>query len=401
MRRATTGAMAFSTLFLAGLASSQTDGREQRFNQRDANRDGYLTQSEYGGHPGNFRALDRDGDNQLSRDEFVRRGGGVGGGGGPVVALPDEFAYLDLNADSNLSRAEWYGRDVPFERADLNNDGRITRDEFRNPPTADNRQDRFYGLDADSDGVLSRREWRGETVVFGSADANGDGVVSLREYLGMPQVNDDRAVRFEELDRNQDGVLRSNEWRTAGVAFTVADRNDDGVVTLREYLDMPRPGDDRAVRFEDLDRDSDGYLQRNEWRGSRESFDLADRNRDGVVALREYRGVVVESDGRAVRFEDLDRDNDGSLERNEWRASRQSFDLADGNDDGRVTLREYLSTVSDSPTEEFRFMDRNRDGFLTRGEWSGSRDSFARWDRNRDGRVSRNEYAALPYISAR
>src|SRR5262245_40275345 len=167
MRRAITGVLAFSTFFLAGLASAQTDVREQRFTQRDADRDGYLTLSEYGGHPGNFRALDRDGDNRLSREEFVYRRGGAGeAGAGPVVALPDEFAYLDLNSDRTLSRAEWYGRDVPFDRVDRDNNNRITRDEFNSQPTADNRQDRFYGLDTNSDGVLSRREWRGETVVF-------------------------------------------------------------------------------------------------------------------------------------------------------------------------------------------------------------------------------------------
>lgn len=292
MRRSTTAMLVFSTFFLAGQAVAQTDVRGQRFAQRDWDHDGYLTLAEYGGHPGNFRALDRDGDNRLSRDEFVRRAGG-----GPVIALPDEFAHLDLDADGDLSRAEWYGRDVPFDRVDRNDDGRISRDEFRAQPTADNSQDRFYGLDSNSDGVLSRREWRDEGMVFATVDTNDDGVVSLREYMAMPEQSDNRAVRFNELDRDEDGSLRWNEWRYSG-------------------MNIP-------------------------------------------------------------------------------------FNTVDRNGDHRITLREFLSGTADNPTQEFRTLDGNRDGFLSRWEWKGTRDSFLRRDRNGDGRISRSEYATYPYVSQR
>lgn len=285
MRRATTGVLAFSTFFIAGVASAQSDVREHRFNQRDGNRDGYLTQAEYGGHPGNFRALDRDGDNRLSREEFVVRRGG----GGPVIALPDEFAYLDLNADGNLSRAEWYGRDVAFDRVDSNNDGRITRDEFRVQPTADNRQERFYGLDSNSDGVLSRREWRDEPVVFATVDTNDDGVVSLREYIAMSSdETDDRAVRFDELDRDEDGYVVWNEWRRSGinVAFDVVDRNGDRRISLREFQNST--ADNPTQQFRTLDGNRDGFLSSWEWRGTRSAFNQRDVNRDGRISRNEF-----------------------------------------------------------------------------------------------------------------
>ena len=286
MRPATTGVLAFSTFFIAGLASAQSDVREQRFQQRDANRDGYLTVSEYGGHPGNFRALDRDGDNRLSRDEFVVRRGA----GGPTVALPDEFAYMDLNADGNLSRAEWYGRDVPFDRVDSNDDNRITRDEFRVQPTADNRQERFYGLDSNSDGVLNRREWRDEPLVFASVDTNDDGVVSLREYIAMStdQQTDERAVRFDELDRDQDGYVVWNEWRRSGinVAFDVVDRNRDGRITLREFENSTAANP--TQQFRTLDGNRDGFLSTWEWRGTRSAFNQRDVDRDGRISRNEF-----------------------------------------------------------------------------------------------------------------
>jgi Ca2+-binding EF-hand superfamily protein len=289
MRRITTGGLAFSTFFLAGLASAQTDVRDQRFTQRDDNRDGYLTLSEYGGHPGNFRALDRDGDNRLSRSEFVWRRGA----GGPVIALPDEFAYLDLDSDGWLTRAEWYGQDQPFERVDRNRDGRISRDEQRNISTADDRQDRFYGRDTDGNGVLSRREWRGEDVAFNRADTSNDGLVSLREYLDMPLRGDDYDARFDRLDRNADGRLSRGEWRNEAGAFWRFDGNRDGVVTLREYRD--HVGDDGYAkevaggrdRFSRLDSNRDGYVSRAEWDGTLASFQRADRNRDGLIGRSE------------------------------------------------------------------------------------------------------------------
>jgi hypothetical protein len=281
MSRTKTGLLAFSTFFIAGLASAQTDIRDQRFTQRDDNRDGYLSLSEYGGHPGNFRALDRSGDNRLSREEFVWRQGQ-----GPRIVLPDQFAYLDLDGDGTLNRAEWYGQDPAFERVDRNRDGRITRDEQTRTSAADDRQDRFYGRDQDGNGVLSRREWRDEDVAFRRADASNDGVVSLREYLDMPLRAIDGDARFDQLDRDGNGTLSSREWRTDAGAFYLADRNRDGRVTVAEFL--AHADDDSVERFRSMDRNRDGYVSRAEWNGPLDSFVRRDRNRDGRVSRAEF-----------------------------------------------------------------------------------------------------------------
>ena len=335
MNRLNTSFLAVSTFFLAlpAFAQDVTVVRQQRFNQRDTDRNGFLNQEEYGGHPGNFRALDRDHDNRLSRDEFVRRGGEV------VRELPDAFADLDLNADSTLSRSEWYGQAAAFDRVDRNDDGRINVEEFRNLPAADDRQDQFYGRDTNSDGVLSRREWLEQGVAFHRADVNDDGVVSLREFLATPQVDDDRDARFDALDRSQDGVLTRSEWRDAP-AFAQADRNHNNQVTLWEFMNP------------------------------------------------------AATDATELSFDEMDHNNDGMLSRREWHAEIGAFDVADRNDDGLVTLREFLNGATDDQGQRFRTMDRNRDGFLSRSEWGGNTTTFQLRDRNRDGRVSRSEYTS-------
>ena len=40
-------------------------------------------------------------------------------------------------------------------------------------------------------------------------------------------------------------------------------------------------------RFRGMDRDNDGYITRREWRGNSQSFSRQDRNRDGVISHNE------------------------------------------------------------------------------------------------------------------
>ena len=104
--------------------------------------------------------------------------------------------------------------------------------------------------------------------------------------------------------------------------------------------------------FDRADRNRDGRVTVSEWDDTRQAFRNADANRDNVLSRAEYNaaagisGAVGTSGTRNDQFDQLDANRNNRLERNEWR-------------DG---------------AESFNWLDRNSDGWLSRGEVVGRRD---------------------------
>jgi Ca2+-binding EF-hand superfamily protein len=402
---------------LVGAASAQD--RAARFVERDRNRDGVLSRDEYtstGGHPGNFRALDTNNDGVLSRSEFVNRAAGIEDdvvaegavAGGAVAGAPDpnvltkvEFNKLDVNRDNLLTRTEWNGDVITFRKLDLNSDGYVSASEYVGaaPVTgavggygSGSAENRFLVKDRNRDGLLTRAEYGVEAAPFDRVDRNDDGRVSYDEYLNQPAA-DSRQARFDELDRNNDGVVSRNEWRRESGVFHLADRNGDGVVTVREFLSAPA-GETYEVRFEQIDLDDDGVIERREWpAGEAVTFDRADRNDDGAVTRWEFANSGAAEMPAEMSFEDMDHNNDGVVSRYEWHADRATFDRMDRNNDGTITYREFQNPLpADTRSSRFQTLDVNRDRKISRAEWPSDRESFAILDRNRDGMLTTYEY---------
>ena len=371
--------------------------QEDKFRAWDTNRD----MAEYraqGGHPGNFNALDCNHDGVLDINEFTNRYQCGNQSATAVPVLPqaqDEFARLDRNGDGVIAQNEWFAGTDSFRRVDRNGDGVITRDEYENQSAsaspvygstypnaypnsypASNTAARFDQLDRNRDGVLTRNEWRGETVSFNTADRNGDRVVTRDEYYALyggygagtygstgnyGSYGTYADERFDQLDRNRDGVLTRNEWRGQSVAFNAADRNGDRVITRDEfysvtgggtygrsgtygsYGDYRRVGNfgtfsnDRDQRFRQYDRSGRGVFTIEDY-PDRAAFDILDQNHDGVVTRAEYRDVSHLADV----FRSLDLNGDGVVTRDEWRTDSGTFSRMDRNKDGVISRDEFL-----------------------------------------------------------
>lgn len=221
----------------------------------------------------------------------------------------------------------------------------------------------------------------------------------------------ERAMRFQGLDRNNDGRITRAEWKGSDQSFKVHDWNGDGVLSgdevrpgarrvERENRDRNFDTPDREYQFDDwtvrgfngLDHNRDNRITADEWHFDRESFRRVDHNRDGVISRSEFLNEDAEDqdDDREDRFAYLDVNGDNRISRGEWHGSRANFDILDDNRDGVLTRIEVFGT--EPPPDLFTSVDANRNGTIARDEWHWSLGTFDRLDKNRDAQLTREEF---------
>ncbi len=206
------------------------------------------------------------------------------------------------------------------------------------------------GLTAVVDRIVNSQEYSqtfGDWGVPGSGGlvfcGNGSNTASTSQINSASSAQ----MRFADLDRNHNGMIERNEWRGSPRSFVLNDWNGDGVLSGDEvrYGATPPPSSLAANdynmtvndRFAYLDVNNNGYIDRNEWDGSLDTFYQLDRNNDNRISRAEM------NNGRRSSFAALDSNGDGRITLGEWQWSHRSFDDMDTNGDGVITPDEFRS----------------------------------------------------------
>jgi len=338
-----TGMMAPAVLFpgrerpLAAVSNLLVDGAGRLFAPRlirryDRNRDGKLSPAESGLAPERFRALDTDGDGQLSAEElaaFSRQ-------------PPDVEAALELEPPAGTSPQVQVkaGPNIQTTRPDFASfalpdsvlELAVRSFDPLGSAVADARQ-QFNVLDTDQNGYLDRDELkmnvRFQRGLFELIDTDGDDKIFWPEMESYVRSRAEVAASrcdivlhdlghgfFEALDLNHDGRLGLREIRVASATLRRVRKPKQ---TLLRATDPPR-----RLHLEVI----------------RGSFHLFGTGGMGASTVPRVAAVQPRSPVGPVWFQRMDRNLDGDLTWKEFLGPRYVFEELDTDHDGLIDPKE-------------------------------------------------------------
>ena len=120
----------------------------------------------------------------------------------PRPDAEERWKKLDQDNDGKISRAEWQRNEQAFDRVDADKDGFLTKEELRSAAREFRGKLRkgLQEMDADADGNISRSEWKGKEEMFNRLDANNDGVLTRDELRGSRKRRGTGSHRTDQSD---------------------------------------------------------------------------------------------------------------------------------------------------------------------------------------------------------
>jgi Ca2+-binding EF-hand superfamily protein len=91
-----------------------------------------------------------------------------------------------------------------------------------------------------------------------------------------------------------------------------------------------------------MDTNGDQKIERSEWQGQAENFDVLDADKDGFLTRREFGQALKDRGQQALKH--FDANSDGKIAREEWTRNAKAFDRLDANGDGFLTPDELRQT---------------------------------------------------------
>ncbi|WP_339673346.1 EF-hand domain-containing protein [uncultured Gimesia sp.] len=245
---------------------------------------------------------DKDGDHQLSVNEFLRS----------IHKPPQEvftiFRELDTDQSQNLSYRELAKSPLSnidelkfFQRSDTSLDGRLSKEELAKVNSNDSTKERvpqgMAAFDSDGDGYFSLQEFRLSPMgcnyvtmrVYGRQDEDHDGQISWEEFYleESPPLIGLAWELFQRFDRNQNGWLEFEEIEfrydatriPADKYFTVIDLDQNKAISFSEIFSEEKPEESNVVKSRDYEI---RYTQADR------HFQQSDRNQDQLLDREEY-----------------------------------------------------------------------------------------------------------------
>ncbi|XP_059164872.1 uncharacterized protein LOC131947650 [Physella acuta] len=391
---------------------SKTEIKDKLFGN-DEDTDKQITKEKFESLVNVENGNDEDTDKQITKEKFESLVNVENVDPQTKMMVKNYFDGLDKDKNGILD-----GQDVDelFDEADLDKDDQISDHEYKRyiakqlsrVPTV------LFGMNVK---ILTNQSFR-------KTDSNGDGVVTKPEMLEKLQEKDQdmngqvskdeyerwvdgkhfdpssrRIVKtyFDNIDRDKNGFLDEQD---VDAIFDETDRDKDNQVTEDEYNryfskvmhQNPRVSHGMKVKililhsFLKTDTNMDGYVSRQEIINKIHEKDV---DRDGKVTRDEYRRSVdaknLDKQTKKIlkdHFDDMDKDKNGVLDSKDVDIT---LDQADTDNDGKISENEYKRYISKqlgcvgvydsgmgkdsiTPLFEFRAMDSNRDGLVSKPE---------------------------------
>jgi Ca2+-binding EF-hand superfamily protein len=353
-----------------------------------------------------FRRFDRDRNGSLSQDELdfvVEPNRARQTATTSIVAAPKSKGAASpdrsLAVDDPIGR--WMERRLSqllemFRELDDDQDGRLPRGEW--PPSKANEVDRdLYALprtawDRNSDGAIDADECR-ELLEIAYGIRRPDGAVLRTPTGGLVDC-----LFIRNADKDSDGFLSLDEFSGSywaggreqnAVIFRQLDKDNDSRLSFAEAAANPALNTTIGQMFAARDKNSDGYLDREEavsggpkWQQNVASrvIPAFDDNRDGRLSPSEFGGTPLANYSSDFYRQRKDANDDGQLSWEEFYSEKNPFAIA--------VCREYFSRF-DRDHNEILSLDEL--DFLVDANKVAVEVAFKVQDQNRDGRLDLNE----------
>lgn len=147
--------------------------------------------------------------------------------------------------------------------------------------------------------------------------------------------------------------------------------------------------------FATYDRNHDAQLTSDEFSLGKSYFNALDIDRNGKVTSDEAKQALGRKPGKTIHnWSEMDRDKDGYVTVREWTGTSEEFDLADADRD-RVLSRYDRDLAREHKRAKglLTAFDKDQDGLVSVKEWPADADTFRKRDRNRDGMLNVDELA--------